>query len=604
MKKFASRVLMFSIVAFAFLLQISNFAFATDIQYISANISVMCEKNGTAHINEIWEIKVNSGTEMYLVRDNLEKQSISNLKVLADGKEYQNIGNWNTKASFNDKAYKCGIVRNGSEYELCWGLSSYGNRTFNISYDISNLVKECSDGSFIEQLFINKRPYNLETAKITIESKGTQFTNENTKMWAGGGATGNVFIENGKIVAQATDSMLPEAKFSILAQFDKEIFSPEVFKDTTFEKLKSKNLQETDYQKNYENEQENMNSGSYYYSEPSLIQKIFSYVFPIIISVIIAFTAIIIFLKTARTKDNLIILNDKLKKQYKHPDYSRNLPFQDNIFATYTRLHTLGKLQNESSIIGVYILKWIQHQEINLVKVETKKFFKTKFEDAIELKELNNDVHPLEKELFDMMLEASDENHILVNKDFEKWCSKNWSSFEGWLKKCNKEGLSALKKMGAVVENNKKFMGLIKYTRNEITEVGIKLTSEMFGFKKYLEDFTIINEREAKEVELWGDYIIYAQLFGIADKVSKQFKNLYPSYFEERFNLDQNKNIDIFVVNNLMNNFIHTAQTAHNTYVNSHNSNAETALAGLGGSFSGGGFSGVSGSSSHGDGIR
>lgn len=112
MKKFASRVLMFSIVAFAFLLQISNFAFATDIQYISANISVMCEKNGTAHINEIWEIKVNSGTEMYLVRDNLEKQSISNLKVLADGKEYQNIGNWNTKASFNDKAYKCGIVRN------------------------------------------------------------------------------------------------------------------------------------------------------------------------------------------------------------------------------------------------------------------------------------------------------------------------------------------------------------------------------------------------------------------------------------------------------------------------------------------------------------
>lgn len=597
MKKFASRALLFSIVAFVFVLQIATSTYATDVKYISANISVVCEKDGTAHINEVWKINANSGTEMYLVRDNLEQQSISNLRVLSDGKEYQNIGAWNTKASFDDKAYKCGIVQSGSKHELCWGLSSYGNRTFNVSYDISNLVKECSDGSFIEQLFINKRPYNLETAKITIESKETQFTNENTKMWAGGGATGNVFIENGKIVAQTTDSMLPEATFSILAQFNKDVFSPDIFKEITFEELKSKHLQGTDYQKNYENEQANMNSDSYHYSGSSLIQEIFLYVFPIIISVIITFTAIIIFLKTSRTKDSLTILNDKLQKQYKHPDYSRNLPFQDNIFATHTRLHTLRKLPNESSIIGVYILKWIQNQEINLVKVETKKFFKTKFEDAIELKELNDDVHPLEKELFDMMLEASDEKHILRNKDFGKWCTKNWSSFERWLKRYNKEGLSALKRMGAVIENNKKFMGLVKYTRNEITEAGIKLTSEMFGFKKYLEDFTIINEREAKEVELWGDYIIYAQLFGIADKVAKQFKNLYPQYFEERFNLDQNQNIDIFVVNNLMNSFIHTAQTAHDT-------NVGTALAGLGGSFSGGGFSGVSGSSSYGDGIR
>ena len=98
---------------------------------------------------------------------------------------------------------------------------------------------------------------------------------------------------------------------------------------------------------------------------------------------------------------------------------------------------------------------------------------------------------------------------------------------------------------------------------------------------------------------------MYAQLFGIADKVAKQFKNLYPQYFEERFNLDQNQNIDIFVVNNLLDSFIHTAQTAHDTYVNSHNSNAGTALSGLGGSFSGGGFSDSSGEGpSNGFGIR
>ena len=38
----------------------------------------------------------------------------------------------------------------------------------------------------------------------------------------------------------------------------------------------------------------------------------------------------------------------------------------------------------------------------------------------------------------------------------------------------------------------------------------------------------MIKDREAIEVHLFEDYLIYAQLFGIAKKVADQFKKLYP----------------------------------------------------------------------------
>ena len=52
-------------------------------------------------------------------------------------------------------------------------------------------------------------------------------------------------------------------------------------------------------------------------------------------------------------------------------------------------------------------------------------------------------------------------------------------------------------------------------------------------FRNFLQDFTLSNEREAGEVALWRDYLVFAALFGIADKVAKQFEELYPAEFAQ-----------------------------------------------------------------------
>ena len=49
----------------------------------------------------------------------------------------------------------------------------------------------------------------------------------------------------------------------------------------------------------------------------------------------------------------------------------------------------------------------------------------------------------------------------------------------------------------------------------------------------FLRDFTLSGERSAPEVALWRNYLVYATLFGIADRVAEQFKKLYPKVFEQ-----------------------------------------------------------------------
>ena len=57
----------------------------------------------------------------------------------------------------------------------------------------------------------------------------------------------------------------------------------------------------------------------------------------------------------------------------------------------------------------------------------------------------------------------------------------------------------------------------------------------MFGLRKFLKEFTLLDERSVGEVNLWKDYLVYATLFGIADRVIKEMKKVNPEYF----NMDQ-----------------------------------------------------------------
>ena len=47
---------------------------------------------------------------------------------------------------------------------------------------------------------------------------------------------------------------------------------------------------------------------------------------------------------------------------------------------------------------------------------------------------------------------------------------------------------------------------------------------ELLGLWKYLKDYSLIKDRYPIEISIWNEYLVFASLFGIADKVAKEFK--------------------------------------------------------------------------------
>ena len=53
---------------------------------------------------------------------------------------------------------------------------------------------------------------------------------------------------------------------------------------------------------------------------------------------------------------------------------------------------------------------------------------------------------------------------------------------------------------------------------------------QVYGLKKYLQEFTLLEERHVLEVGLWKEYMVFATLYGIAKQVFKDLKKIWPDY--------------------------------------------------------------------------
>lgn len=118
---------------------------------------------------------------------------------------------------------------------------------------------------------------------------------------------------------------------------------------------------------------------------------------------------------------------------------------------------------------------------------------------------------------------------------------------------------------------------------NGFTQKGINEQEQWKAFKKYMEDFSYLNEKEVPELVLWEKYLVYATAFGIASKVLKQLQVTYP----ELNNQDTISNMVLF-------NAMYNSNGFNTGFINSISSStsrmySSTYSSGSGG---GGGFSG------------
>ena len=69
------------------------------------------------------------------------------------------------------------------------------------------------------------------------------------------------------------------------------------------------------------------------------------------------------------------------------------------------------------------------------------------------------------------------------------------------------------------------------------TKKGIEHKAMWKAFKKFLQDFSKLDERDYKSIAIWEHYLVYATALGISKKVIKQLKIVFPTEFEESSNM-------------------------------------------------------------------
>lgn len=549
------KYILFSVLSF-FILMLGCNAKEDDINRI--DIDIKLDKNGNAHIEEVWQVKANMGTEFYKVMENLGNMELSNFKVYENDRLFIYEENWNLNASLSEKKYKNGINYTSNGMELCFGKGSYGNHTFKVTYDLSNFVFLTDDKQVIyyKMLDLDNMPDNF-TLKVT----GPSSFSDSLPVW-GYGYKGYAYVKDG-IIEMSNEENTPLSNSDyvvLLVEFDKEYFN--VSSDNTYGQFTNfddvKNMAE-----------ENTFNYDYDNSKKSIIHTILSILCVIFWPIIFIILGIYI---ATHGKYRYETKNGKIK--VKEVRNFRDIPCNKDIFKGYfiAIAYKLGIKQTD--FFGALLLKWLFEDKIKVEKREIQKVFKTKTIDVIILHDNLTFDNNCEKKFYDILVEAS-KDYVLEPDELEKWSKNNYSKLFNMTESFEKCGRDKYINESKVEDKNGYY--ILKDTLKEEAE-------RVYGLKKYLKEFTRIKEKSAITVKLWKEYLMFAQIFGIANKVASEFKRLYP---EEIMQYDKDYDFDfntIYVLNNISHNMVQQATSARSA--------AESYSSGGGGFSSGGGGGG------------
>ncbi|MBO4365895.1 MAG: DUF2207 domain-containing protein [Eggerthellaceae bacterium] len=65
------------------------------------------------------------------------------------------------------------------------------------------------------------------------------------------------------------------------------------------------------------------------------------------------------------------------------------------------------------------------------------------------------------------------------------------------------------------------------------SQLGVDDYARSMALKRWLKDFTALGERPPMDVKVWGEFMVYAYIFGVADEVIKQLRNTVPQMFAQ-----------------------------------------------------------------------
>ena len=622
-------------ITFLFIVMICNSVNAAsdfDLEHLEFNVKL--NSDGSMDVTETWNIDINGETNTLFKTfeiDNTKYSGIENITVsdVTDG----NVVNFEQiNELMNHVTTNCyyGMINDDGYFEIAWGINkSSGRRTYNISYTVENVIAKYNDCVELYWQFIgnySEKNSDNVTGTITLPKKVEVL--DNIRVWTHGPLNGEIYATANDTVTFKISPYIADTFIEVrVAILETEMFNA-INKTYNNDQLQNIIDEETVWANEANERRESIKRKQEEREINKQKIKQIGEVASVGIAVLFGWL----------TSKNLKKIKEtpKLEPTTKL-DYFREVPNEEKAnpanasflyyFNKASVLTVMPKVLS-ATMLNLALKKYIEFEVDTNKKKNEQVLVKIIGREDSQLRES-------EKEIYNLLRKIGT---TFTMKEFEKYAQKHNNSFLNTLnrisEKAEKENIEDKnydKKLRQTHDNymaigfivffilavvavvwlaglEQGFIPVIIATVPAViyaltcfdiagripglSQKGIDEKEQWEGLKKYMEDFSMLDEREVPDLVLWEKYLVYATAFGIADKVLKQLKVKYPEFSDDTY-LSNSTYFYLMAHTDFNKSFVNTVSTSmQKAYESSVASSASSSGGGFGGGFSGGGGGG------------
>lgn len=594
-----------------------NSSHAADLQLWKLDYQVQLLEDGSANVTENWRIYIEDTNTLFKTFevDTSKYSKITNVKVTeingGSKKEYTKI---NEEKYHVDKNCYYALINKKGQFEIAWGVQEEDvTRTYQISYKIVDAIKNYQDCSEFYWQFVSKKsaiPALEVTGTITLPNAVSD--KEELRVWAHGPLNGNIQIVDEKTV------YFEVQKLAANTMLEARVVTPTAVYPTN-QNTNSK-AQLASILSQEQKWADEANARREKAQKEKQARELFFKIIRIVLIIMGFILGIFFIIKAIKYHD---ILKNTLKIEPEQKlDYFRDIPDEEGTPAQASFLYYYKNGYYQSKIADIFSAMMLNLCLKGYLTFELIEGSKNNIQ--ITLKSGNKPISEDEQVVLSVLRHVKkEENTPFTMKDFKKYTEENATTIlskftrledtvkrlqtqkenydpelEATYQKWTGKGVGYL--ICGIVSFFFMFFAIIpafiaciysfkiagRY--HTLTQKGVNEQEKWKALKRYMEEFSLLKDKEVPDLVLWEKYLVYATAFGISEKVLNQLKVVYPQMMDNAY----------MSANGYMYLHLMFHMNMSNSLINSLHSSVQSAYMGANyssGSGSGGGFSGGGG---------
>lgn len=476
------------------------------------NVEVELLENGTAIITEQRDMTMDEGTELYIVIN--EEEGIEVIDFYVENMTGQS--EWDSGQSREEKADTYGILDVPEGKELVWGIGDYGRQNYEVNYTVSNMVRQLDDGQSMHWNFNTFG--DIQPENMTIEISGPfSFSEEETRIW-GFGYEGQIELTDGLVYSYTEEPIQSDQPVTVLVQFLNDPFLLSYYEDRSLESV-------------VEEAQNEPGRGAESGPNMGFVAIIIGGVAAMIAGIVGAVVKV-----EKLKKEQGKIPNSQEQRKRNKGLYFTNVPYKEgDIIDIAFFLRQLQKGSFEHYFFA-FLLKWSKDSSLIIEEEKGKKKKQSRLTflpDTFNRRRENSvDISSVELQLWDTLVEASDENNQMSNKEMKKWAEKNADKLSKFEKLIEDESKETLIREGYIKEESITFL-TARLPFISITKKGQKVYDQLTQFENHLDALSKDESLSYKQLIPEESFLMWASLFGKEEEVINLLEELLPEWDEQ-----------------------------------------------------------------------